>query len=119
MSTMRADKTKIVLPRTEPDEFWELVQKHYAGCNSRRWKYLAMLALKENAGWPLQQIATAFSHSRGHVQRSIEQIKQELRERFRVSPGHFESSDSELPTRDPQRRPAGRSEYGFQNPNQE
>lgn len=31
--------------------------------------YLAMLALRENVGWPLERIGSEFGHPKGHVTR--------------------------------------------------
>lgn len=84
MSVMNRDKVKVVLPRSGPDEFWQLVEEHFAGEDLLKWKYLAMLALRENAGWPLDQIGLVFQHPKGHVTRCLEAIKRELRGRFAV-----------------------------------
>jgi len=74
----------VVLPRTGADDFWQRVHEHYAGDDRRRWKYLAMLALRENAGWPLDKIGQVFGHPKGHVTRCLERIKGDLRAEFRV-----------------------------------
>jgi hypothetical protein len=86
VSIMKQDQTKIVLPRTGPDEFWRLVHRHYAADDPLKWKYLGMLALRENAGWPLLHIGLVFGHSKGHVLRCLVAIKRELRQRFDLSP---------------------------------
>ena len=110
MSTVRQNETKVVLPRTGPDDFWRLIHQHYADDDSRKWKYLAMLALRENAGWPLEHIGTVFSHPKGHVTRCLERIKRDLRERFRMSPDVLELSDDEHPPpADPPRETKSRS----------
>ena len=93
MSTMRQDETKIVLPRSGPDDFWRLIHRHYAADDDKKWKYLAMLALRENAGWPLEHIGQVFGHPKGHVTRCLETIKGELRKRFRMSPELLDLSD--------------------------
>lgn len=93
---MKLDETKIVLPRCGQDEFWNLVQEHYAREKPARWKYLAMLALRENAGWPLEQIGLVFGHSKGHVTRCLAAIKRELRTRFDAAPEWLEM-DSDVP----------------------
>jgi hypothetical protein len=77
---------KIVLPRQGADEFWQLIHEHFAEEDEIRWKYLAMLALRENAGWPLDAIGQVFGHCKGHVTRCISNVKRELRTRFEVSP---------------------------------
>jgi len=86
MSTIREDQTKVVLLRGGADEFWQTVHEHYAHEDPLTWKYLAMLALSENAGWPLEYIGLVFSHHKGHVSRCLQKIKHELRSRFQLSP---------------------------------
>ena len=97
MSMMCEGGLKVVLPRTGPDDFWKIVQQHYAGDDSQKWKCLAMLALRENAGWPLEQIGRVFDHNKGHVTRCLGVIKEELRGRFRMSPELLEFGDEEGP----------------------
>ncbi len=87
MSTIRRDGTKIVLPKSGPDPFWKTVHEHYAGEDQRKWKYLAMLALRENAGWPLEKIGLAFGHPKGHVTRCLQRIKGEMQAEFRAERG--------------------------------
>jgi hypothetical protein len=82
MSVMCRAGYKIILPRGGADEFWQLVEEHYAGADPHKWKLLAMLALRENADWNLERIGFVFGHSRGHVSRSLARIKVELRERL-------------------------------------
>jgi len=82
MSAMRPDKLKTILPRSGPEEFWMAIHSQYAGEDARKWKYLAMLALREDAHWPLEFIGRVFSHPKGHVTRCLRQVKQELRENF-------------------------------------
>lgn len=96
MSIARQNGSKTVLPRTGPDHFWKLIHDHYAGEDQLKWKYLAMLALRENAGWPLEHIGTVFGHPKGHVTRCLTKIKHELRKNFRMSPNVLELSDEIL-----------------------
>lgn len=86
MSVIDETGEKILLPRTGLDEFWELVRRKYAGLDPRCWKYLAMLALRENAGWSAQQIGWAFEHPRGHVTRCLHHVKAELRAHLQAAP---------------------------------
>jgi len=96
VSTVKFDGTKIVLPRTGADVFWKTVHEHYAGEDQRKCKYLAMLALRENAGWPLDKIGMVFGHPKGHVTRCLDRIKRDLREEFR------EESEEKWPLDNPQ-----------------
>ena len=93
MSVTRYNGTKIILPRTGADEFWKLIHEHFAGEDPRRWKYLAMLALRENAGWPLERIGQVFAHPKGHVTRCLVAIKNELRDRFQAAPEFLDMQD--------------------------
>ncbi|MBW3540654.1 MAG: hypothetical protein KY476_10315 [Planctomycetes bacterium] len=114
MSVMRPDKTKIVLPRCGADEFWQLVSDHYAGDDARKWKYLAMLALRENAGWPLDYIGGVFAHSKGHILRCLKRVKRELRLRFAASPeflGYDDPEDEPNAQRIEDRTVSGRSAH--------
>ena len=95
MSTMHPDGTKIILPRSGPDEFWQLIRQHYAGDDPLKWKYLAMLALRENAGWPLELIGYVFGHNKGHVTRCLTSLKRELRTRFTVAPELLDLPDEQ------------------------
>ena len=89
MSVADLDGAKVLLPRSGSDEFWRRVHDHYAAGDARKWKYLAMLALRENAGWPLERIGTVFGHPKGHVTRCLSRIKSDLRSRFDVSPEYL------------------------------
>ena len=82
MSVMNADKVKVVLPRSGPDQFWMEIYRSYAGDDQRTWKYLAMFVLRVNGGWAVDQIGRAFGHPKGHVTRCLRKIEQALRERF-------------------------------------
>lgn len=93
MSTVDRDRVKVVLPRSGSDSFWATVHDHYAGDDPLLWKRLAMLALRENAGWPLDRIGEVFGHHKGHVQRSIEKTKSDMRARFKASPDYLELDD--------------------------
>jgi hypothetical protein len=77
---------KVVLPRIGPDDFWEMVRRHYAQADPHKWKALAMLALRVNAGWSLEMIGNAFGHERGHVSRRLSVVCRELQETFDWSP---------------------------------
>jgi hypothetical protein len=82
MSMINETGDKIVLPRIGPSDFWESVRRHYAGDSPTRWKALAMLALRVNAGWTLEMIGKAFGHERGAVSHKLTVVCQDLRDRF-------------------------------------
>lgn len=84
MSVMDERGQRVILPRLGPDDFWRHLAEHYAGRDAVRWKYLAMLVLRETAGWPLERIGRLFGHPKGHVSRCLKQVRRELRERFRL-----------------------------------
>lgn len=84
MSTVNRHGVKVVLSRDGVNHFWQIVQRDFAAESGLKWKYLAMLALRENAGWSLEHIGLAFGHPKGHVSRVLEKIKQEIQDRFQV-----------------------------------
>ena len=57
-----------------------------ADAERQRWRSLAMLALRENAGWSLSRIGEAFGQDRGNVSRSIRNIARTLREELGSEP---------------------------------
>ena len=86
MTVIREDNMKVLLPRLEGEDFWEIIHEHYAHQDTLKWKYLAILALRENAGWPLEKIGLVFGHHKGHVNRVLAKVKQEIRDTFEQSP---------------------------------
>ena len=82
MSTTNETGVKVLLPRLGADELWDTLATQYARKDPLRWKCLAMVVLHENAGWPLSNIGRVFGHHKGHVVRTIEKTKRELREMF-------------------------------------
>lgn len=85
MSVTNYRGEKVTLSRVGKDQFWKRIHDHYAHEDVTKWKHLAMLSLHETAGWPLEQVGNAFNHHKGHVQRCIEHMKEELQRRFDVS----------------------------------
>lgn len=83
MSVINSAGEKTLLPRSGPDAFWGAIHDDYAGESRTRWKRLAMLALRESAGWPLELIATTFGEHKGQVSRNLELIRRDLKDRFR------------------------------------
>ena len=95
MTVLNPDRQKIDPLRLGDDPFWDAVHEHYldvpddelgpveseaARLRQARWKSLAMLALKENAGWSIETISRAFGHDAGHVSRAISRTTDDLRE---------------------------------------
>lgn len=95
MSIVNKANLKVLLPRSGTEEFWKAVSESFDSDDDRRWKYLAMLALREAAGWPLEQIAFVFGHPTGHVSRCLRTIKHELRTRFEPPENYFGFEDSD------------------------
>ncbi|QDT52150.1 hypothetical protein Pan44_01590 [Caulifigura coniformis] len=98
MSMIRPNGQKVVLPRSGTEQQWDLIFIHYAKTDLQKWRYLAMLALKESAGWPLDGIGNVFDHPKGHISRCLAQVKRELRARFSAQErcGVAESEDEFL-----------------------
>ena len=88
MSCIRRNGAKTLLPRSGPDAFWSAVEEQFGQDDPRVWRYLAMLALRENTGWSLEQIGRAFGHPKGHVTRCLRRVEADLRERF-APPAEF------------------------------
>lgn len=86
MSITNEDGVKILLERGGPDEFWEVVARNYAKDDAFKWKYLAAMVLREMARWPVERIALALDHDKGHISRALQQIQSDLRQRFRAPP---------------------------------
>lgn len=82
MSIVDRREVKLVLPRSGPEDIWKQIVDEFAGDDPLKWKYLAMLALRENGGWPLHWIGMAFHHPKGHVTRCLARVKQQLRAHF-------------------------------------
>ncbi len=84
MSVMNHRGEKIVLARGGMDQFWFDVLRYYGRHNDKRWRALAMLALRVNGRWPLECIARTFGLERRHVAVYLIRIRRELREQFEV-----------------------------------
>jgi hypothetical protein len=93
MTIMNERHERIVFPRTTLHEFWNTLQDHFAHTDPQQWKRLAMLALRENSGWTVEQIGRAFGHPRGHVSRLLQLTKQQIRSRFDVPHGVLSPDD--------------------------
>ena len=94
MSVIHQDGRKTLLPRADADLFWETVRRRYAGADRIAWRRLAILSLREQAGWPLELLAFTFGRNKGDICRGIGDTKRELRRRFRPTPGEL-SRDAE------------------------
>ncbi len=79
MSIINYDHTKALVFRTGPDPFWDRVHDYLEGRPDHCWRYLAMLALRENCGWSMERIGKAFGHNKGHITRCLDKIRRELR----------------------------------------
>ena len=79
MSVCNRHGLQVDLIRSGPDQFQRKLAD-FAGDNDLRWKYLAMLVLRENGGWHLDWIGKVFGHPKGHVTRCLRRVKRQLRE---------------------------------------
>jgi len=88
MSVVNRNQVKVTLYRDGEDSFWKLIRQEFLqgppSQRRRRLKYLAMLALRVNSGWTVEQIGDLFGHPKGHIPRCLERIKQEIRDAFDV-----------------------------------
>lgn len=84
MSAVNVSGEKVELPRDSTTSFWQEVERHYAADDHMRWKLLALLALRENCGWTVEQLGRATGHPRGHVSRCLSKVKKELQQRFQA-----------------------------------
>ncbi len=89
MSTMHRDGHKILLPRSGNEEIWSRIFEHYRAARHTRWKFLAMFVLREILDWPIDAIANAFCHPKGHVTRGINEARNDLRFSCNFSPEVF------------------------------
>ncbi len=73
---------RVRIPLRSNEDFWTTLTTHYAGSDQQQWRRLAMLVLHVQAGWTVERIAYAFAQSPGHVSRTLQNVKRELRSRF-------------------------------------
>jgi len=116
MSVMKSNGERVILPRLGREDFWKLIHEHYAHQNAHRWKALAILALRENAGWPLDAIAAVFQHHPGHISRILVKIKREMRENFQQSPEWLGMGDPDEFEELQDQSDREKQEAGFSNP---
>ena len=82
MSITNRHGNKVVLPR-QREGFWEAVEDVYAGDDAQAWRRMAMLTLKEVAGWPVERIALMLGQRPSYVRDCITEVKHDLRRRFK------------------------------------
>jgi hypothetical protein len=88
---------RVVLHQSGIDHFWQMLQEHYAGDNALRWRRLAMLSLRVNSGWSLEQLGFLFGRDKGEIARALKRLRKELRTRFQVvwrDPARAEEGDA-------------------------
>lgn len=84
MSVMNRKGQKVLLPR-RGRRFWDEVGGEYAHDDAQAWRRLAMLTLKEVAGWPVERIAMSLGEQSSHVRDGISEVTDDLRARFEPS----------------------------------
>ena len=82
MSTILPSGEQAERPRLAEHEFWHDLERHYAGRDPERWKWLAIITLREVAGWPLERIGRVFGYTRGHLARQIGVILARMERQF-------------------------------------
>lgn len=91
---MNQDGNKVVLPRRDPPEFWNLIEEHYVKEDATIWRDLTALLLREQAGWTYERIGMALGCDRGHVCRILNDVRTKMKQTF-------QESTSEWPTENP------------------
>lgn len=84
MSTIGQDGLKTVLERHGIDQMWDVIREHYIQGKPRRARLIAMLSLREVAGWSFEMLADAFGNDRAHIVRSLSSLRRELQEMFEL-----------------------------------
>ena len=79
MSVMNQEGDKVVLPRQDPPEFWNLLEQHYIKRDDSKWRDLAAWVLREQAGWSYERIGIALGCDRGHIYRILSQLRAEMK----------------------------------------
>lgn len=83
MTVVDTCEQKVSLPRPGLEEVWEVVERIYSPDDERAWRRLAMFALRELAGWKLDQISLVMGVCPGHVSRCLKVATRELRQQLR------------------------------------
>lgn len=99
MTIMNARRQCRMILRKQDTSFWDTLQRFYAGSDAELWRPLAMLVLRVDTGWTVEQIAMTFEITPGHVSRCLQRVKRDLRSRFQLpqdSPEWDSIDDEEL-----------------------
>ncbi len=82
MSVVNQNGEKILLPAKNPDAFWGHVIEEYAHRDVVAWRRLAMLTLRELAGWTYDRIGLVFEVNAGTAYRQIDRVTKTFRAEF-------------------------------------
>ncbi len=82
MSVVNQNGEKILLPAKNPDAFWGHVIEEYAHRDVVAWRRLAMLTLRELAGWTYDRIGMVFEVNAGTAYRQIDRVTKTFRAEF-------------------------------------
>jgi len=85
MTIVNRRQQRVVLERSGIDQFWRTLQEHYAGTRASRWRRLAMLSLRVNSGWTLEQLGLLFHRDKSEIARALAAVRKQLRARFQVN----------------------------------
>ncbi|MGC1276164.1 MAG: hypothetical protein WBC44_20875 [Planctomycetaceae bacterium] len=96
MSVMNRKGQKVLLPRRGRG-FWDEIDSEYARDDPQAWRRLAMLTLKEVAGWPVERIAISLGERSSHIRDGIAEVTDDLRARFGPSTRRRETTRRNAP----------------------
>jgi hypothetical protein len=96
MTTFAQSETERIFGQRN-DRLWDLIQSDWAGDNARRWKMLACIHLRLHCHWPLETIARALGHARGHVLRMINSGLNDLQATYADACNRLEPPDDLAP----------------------
>lgn len=84
MTIINRRHQRVLLHQSGIDHFWQMLQEHYAGDSAVRWRKLAMLSLRVNSGWSLEQLGFLFGREKAEIARALNRLRKDLRTRFHV-----------------------------------
>lgn len=106
MTIVNQHGRKVKVYRPEHNRLWLTIMQDATNLSRQDWRCCAMFALKEIAGWPLDQISQVFGIHPGHVSRCVKRGQRLLQRRCRqlsIDPRKW-TPDTNPATTGPKRR---------------